>query len=273
MEYSTFLSAAIQIAKEAGEHVRAGFYQAKTIEFKDNTNDLVTETDKKSESIIITGLKKQFPDHIFLGEEGAAAGEVKEELTDSPTWIIDPIDGTTNFVHRVPLVAISIGFSIKKEVVVGVVYNPILNELFSASKGGGAFLNGNKISSSPTINLKESLVAVGFPYDRDEDVLKRHFEKLLRILKHCRDLRRDGSAALDMCSVAIGRFDIYFEYGIHAWDLAAGSIIVSEAGGIVADPDDEWEVERKTLDICERKVLVGGNKELTKKFLDLLHGK
>jgi len=274
-EYATFLAAGIKIAKEAGEIVRAAFYKAKHIEFKENSNDMVTETDKKSEEIIIKFLKGQFPDHSFLGEEGTAVGEMTEILTDAPTWIIDPIDGTTNFVHRYPFVAISIGFSIKKEVVVGVVYNPILNELFYASKGGGAFLNDAKISASPTKNLKESLVALGFPYNRDDSVIKPHLERIYRILKNCREIRRDGSAALDMCSVALGRVDIYFEYGIHAWDVAAGSIILAEAGGVVTDPDIKWEmsgeVNAPILDICSRKVIAGGNAELTKKFLAMLH--
>lgn len=157
---------------------------------------------------------------------------------DNPTWIVDPIDGTTNFVHRFPFSCVSVALAINKKVVVGVVYNPMMNELFTAVRGQGAFLNGEKLQISQTTELKQALVATGFPYQRDDETLDHVLANVKIVLQNCRAVRRAGSAALDMCYVARGVFDIYYEAGVHAWDIAAGALIVEEAGGHVMDMYD-----------------------------------
>jgi len=177
-----------------------------------------------------------------------AAGQ-EYKLTDKPTWIIDPIDGTTNFVHGVPWTCISIGVTIDKQLVVGVVYNPILDELFTAVRGSGAFLNGNPIHVSKHNQLHHTLIATGFPTSRTVEKMDYICANLRAILPHIRDFRRLGSAALDICSVACGRLDGYFELHIHAWDIAAGVLILQEAGGCAVDPSGE------KLDLLCGKVL------------------
>jgi len=167
-----------------------------------------------------------------------ASGALSEDVTDAPTWIVDPIDGTTNFVHRFPFSCVSIGLAINQKVVVGVVYNPMMNEMFTAIKGHGAKLNGEPIHVSHTTDLKQALVATGFPYQRDDETLDHVLGNVKRVLQACRAVRRAGSAALDMCYVARGVFDLYYEAGVHAWDVAAGCLIVEEAGGHVMDMYD-----------------------------------
>lgn len=163
---------------------------------------------------------------------------MSENIPDDPCFIIDPIDGTTNFVHRLEHCCVSIGLSVGGQVVVGVVFNPILNELFTAIKGQGAKLNGEAIHVHQTQDLQKALVASGFPYDRDDATLDHVLANIKTVLQHCRAVRRLGSAALDMCYVARGTFDLYYEAGVHAWDIAAGSLIVTEAGGHVMDMYD-----------------------------------
>lgn len=151
---------------------------------------------------------------------------------------MDPIDGTTNFVHRFPFSCVSIGLAINKKVVVGVVYNPMMGEMFTAVKGQGAKLNGEAIHVSTNTDMKQALVATGFPYQRDDKMLDHVLGNVKKVLQACRAVRRAGSAALDMCYVARGVFDLYYEAGVHAWDVAAGCLIVEEAGGYVMDMYD-----------------------------------
>jgi len=226
---------AVDIARECGILVRSAYKDTTgAIQFKGSV-DLVTETDQNVEKVIFKAISEKYPNHKLIGEETVAAGGV-EELTDEPTWIVDPIDGTTNFVHRIPWFGISIGFAVGKEILLGVVYNPILDEMFTAVSGGGAFLNDRQLTASSTTELKKSLVATGFSYDRRESSITFHMNKLHEVMLRCRDMRRIGSAALDMCAVAAGRLDAYYEQGIHVWDIAAATLIVREAGGVVCDP-------------------------------------
>jgi inositol-phosphate phosphatase/L-galactose 1-phosphate phosphatase len=153
-DYTEYYDFALKLAAEAGDLIRAGYNDdSKKVDFKLDV-DLVTETDKKTEQFLMNAIKAKYPDHLFIGEETVSATHGSEELTEKPTWLIDPIDGTTNFVHRFPFTCVSIGFAINKVPVVGVVFNPIINELFSAAKGKGAFLNGKQIHVSKTENLK-----------------------------------------------------------------------------------------------------------------------
>lgn len=192
-------------------------------------NNFVTYVDKKSEERIINELRKLLPEAGFIAEENS---NLKRK--DEYNWIIDPLDGTTNFIHNVPLFSISIALERNKELLLGVVYEVNLHECFYAWKNGGAFLNGHKITVSNCSNLKDSLLATGFPY-HDYDRLDAYIELFKELMKSTHGLRRLGSAAVDLAYTACGRFDGFYEYGLNSWDVAAGAIIVQEAGGIVSD--------------------------------------
>ncbi|XP_066288605.1 inositol monophosphatase 1-like isoform X2 [Branchiostoma lanceolatum] len=252
--------AAVEVAREAGEEIRRAFSSEKRIETKSCAVDLVTETDQKVEKMIISTLREKFPTHSFIGEESAAAGE-KVELTDNPTWIIDPVDGTTNFVHGFPFVAVSIALSVNKEVVVGVVYNAILDQMFTGQIGKGAFMNGKPIHVSGQEDLSQSLLISEFGSSRDKEKMDLVFSNLGSFLNEknsahgCRLL---GSAALDMCQIAIGGGDMYYQYGIHVWDIAAGALIIREAGGVV------WDTTGGPFDMMSRRVLCASSEKLAR---------
>jgi len=217
----------LQAFKSAGTLVRQSITRQKTITKKGEI-DLVTEIDCAAEKRIIKIISKAFPDHSFLCEESAATGHSKHR------WIIDPIDGTTNFAHSLPICSVSIAYEENGIVQMGGVYDPVREELFYAEKGRGAFLNGKKIKVSKTKKLNDALLATGFPYDRRKDP-----DKYLRIfrefLMQAQEIRRLGSAALDLCYVACGRFDGYWEAKLSPWDKAAGMLILKEAGGKLSD--------------------------------------
>ena len=190
---------------------------------------MVTQVDREAERIIISQIHDQFPDHRILAEE------TDEIVGDSLyRWIIDPLDGTTNFVHGVPIFAVSIAVEFHGEIIVGVVFDPNRNELFSAIKNGGAFLNKKRIEVSNAPSLSKSLTATGFPYITDK-VFDLNMKIFQTVYKKCQGVRRAGSAALDLCYVAAGRFDGFWELGLNPWDVSAGALIVQEAGGTVSD--------------------------------------
>ena len=202
-----------------------------TVVRKKGEIDLVTQADPASEKAILETILGTFPDHVILGEEG---GRVGDEKSSPFTWIIDPLDGTTNYAHHIPVFAVSIAFAIEDETVFGLVVNPISGELFMARKGQGAFLNGAPICVSTTSTMRDSLLVTGFPYNLGsmvEDLMTR-FERCVR---SAQGVRRYGSAALDLCFVACGRFDGFWEQNLHPWDTAAGACIVREAGGRVTN--------------------------------------
>jgi myo-inositol-1(or 4)-monophosphatase len=196
---------------------------------KKSATDLVTEADTRSETRIIRTISKVFPDHTFLAEEGGLKPGVSDQL-----WLIDPLDGTTNFAHGLGFFSISIAFSLKGDILVGVVLNPLSGELFSAIKHEGAFLNGNPIHVSATKAVGDSLLATGFPYNL-KDILNPVTERFMNCLKAARGIRRFGSAALDLCWVACGRFDGFWEQNLKSWDTAAGMLVAKEAGATVTD--------------------------------------
>ena len=221
-----FLKTAVIAAKQAGQIMlkRRG-YPGK-IDYKGRIN-LVTEVDLLCEKKIIEVIKNNYPDHSILAEE---RGEI---ATDSDyKWIIDPIDGTTNFAHDFPFYCSSIALEIKGTIQIGVVYVPVLDELFAVQKGNGAFLNDKKIQVSKCNMLKTSMLATGFAYDVHETDMDNvnHFKNFL---KQARAVRRPGSAAIDLCYVAVGRFDGFWELNLHPWDVAAGVLLIQEAGGKV----------------------------------------
>ncbi|XP_071921228.1 inositol monophosphatase 3 isoform X1 [Coffea arabica] len=235
LQVEEFLSVAVDAAKKAGELIRNGFYQTKHVEHKSQV-DLVTETDKACEDLIFNHLKQHFPSHKFIGEETTAACGVTE-LTDEPTWIVDPLDGTTNFVHGFPFVCVSIGLTLGKVPTVGVVYNPIIDELFTGIEGKGAFLNGKPIKVSSQSELVKSLLATEAGTKRDKLTVDTCTNKINSLLFKVRSLRMSGSCALNLCGIACGRLDLFYELGYGGpWDVAGGALIVKEAGGVLFDP-------------------------------------
>lgn len=235
--------------------IRETFCQEKQFSTKDGFADLVTATDKKVEENIIKFLQNKFPKHKFLAEESAKEGE-HFNLTDDPTWVIDPIDGTTNFVHRFPYVAVCIGLLVKKQAVCGIVYNPIQNELYHARLGCGAFCNERRLQVTNVEDLGKALVCGEFGSSRVTADLNLKLNSIRRVLEQAHGIRSFGSAALNMCSVASGQTDAYWEFGLHAWDIAAAQLIVTEAGGIVLSADGGQ------LDVMNRQVLCAGTKSL-----------
>jgi myo-inositol-1(or 4)-monophosphatase len=216
------------LAFEAGKIICERLGKPDLIETK-APSDYVTDVDRTIEQVILEGLHRHFPDHNVVSEEMAAS-----EMTRTINWIIDPLDGTRNFIHGIPHVAVSIGVYFDGSALFGLVLDPIRNELFSASKGGGAFLNGAPIRVRRQFRVEEALVATGFPF-RAKHLLDPYQATLKSILEHVGDLRRTGSAALDLAYVAAGRLDGFWELALGSWDLAAGSLMVREAGGIVSD--------------------------------------
>ncbi len=219
---------AIQAALLAGTLLRRGFDTEFEIGAKEGIQNLVTEYDNASEKNIIQSIFHHFPDHAILAEESGAIQEGKSTVT----WIIDPLDGTVNFAHNVPIFSISIGVAIDGEIVSGVVYQPMTQELFLAEKGKGAYLNGKRIFVSKIQQVEKSMMATGFPYDVDKNPLKC-IDRFTAMQAKGVPMRRLGSAALDLSYVAAGRFDAFWEVGLNSWDMAAGKLLVEEAGGKV----------------------------------------
>jgi myo-inositol-1(or 4)-monophosphatase len=222
------LSVAVEAALSAGAILRSFFGGEFGISYKGELN-LVTEADLASEREIVSILKRRFPDASILAEEaGASPG------SSGLRFIVDPLDGTTNFAHGYPIFAVSIGCELDGRLSAGVVYDPTREELFTAERGQGAFLNGRRLSVSSTETLGESLLVTGFPYDLRDD-LEGSLRLFQRFMGSCRAIRRDGSAALDLCYVAAGRTDGFWEEKLGPWDTAAGAVIVEEASGRVSD--------------------------------------
>lgn len=229
-EGNNFLTVAVKAAKIAGGIIldNLGRISKEDISIK-QASDFVTRVDEESEKAIISTIKASFPDHHFLAEES-----VKEIETDGYRWIIDPLDGTTNFIHRYPVFSVSIALQYKREIISGVIYEPLKSDLFAAEKGRGAFLNGDRIRVSQVTTLKDSLITTGFPFRRKE-FIDSYLGLFRNIFLRVSDLRRAGSAALDLAYVACGRCEGFFEIGLSPWDMAAGELLIKEAGGIVTD--------------------------------------
>lgn len=225
-----------------GKILQQYFNGAFQISSKSTINDLVTEADKGAETAIFSVIRDTFPDHFILSEE---SGELS--TSSNIKWIIDPLDGTVNFAHGIPLCCVSIGVEKDGEIILGAVYNPFMNEFFFAEKGQGATLNDNKIQVSTKPSLDSACIVTGFPYQYEESANSpiRIFE---HFVKRGQPVRRLGSAAIDLCWVAAGRFDAYYEHSLNAWDAAAGYLIVEEAGGKVTDfKGQKYSPYQKTL--------------------------
>ncbi len=221
---------AIAAAIAAGNLIKHNIGKISSVDVDDkNPFDYVTVVDKNAEEIIINLISGEFPDHEIYAEES-----IKSITQAAPRWIIDPLDGTTNFIHGYPNSAVSIALEKKREIVLAVIYDPFRDELFFAEKGKGAYLNDKRISVSGYTNPSDCLIATGFPF-KNRNFLTMYWEVLSEIFMHVSGIRRTGSAALDLAHVACGRFDGFWELKLSPWDVAAGSLMIEEAGGMISD--------------------------------------
>ena len=251
----------VELCREVGIFIKmeeAKVHQ-EDIETK-SKNSLVSYVDKTAEERLVADLAQFLPEAGFIAEEGTSS-----KVGETYNWIIDPLDGTTNFLHGIPTYSVSVGLKKGDKIVLGVVYEVNRDECFYAWEGGSAYLNSDKIEVSKTQTLEDSLLATGFPY-YDYKHLDNYFELLKELAKNTRGVRRIGSAAVDLVYMACGRFDAFFEYSLHAWDVAAGAFIVQQAGGVITDfkGEDDW---------LFGKEIVAVNPSLQKEFMDLLQHK
>ncbi|KAJ3327856.1 Inositol monophosphatase 2 [Blyttiomyces sp. JEL0837] len=268
-----WLDFAIEVAKKAGQTIKSAFEDTTlrgNSEYKsNNASDIVTATDRAVESQVFADLRTKFPNHRFIGEESFDHGEVGSGLTDELTWVVDPVDGTTNFVHGLPFVAVSIALLKQKTPILGIVHNPILNELFTATLHNGSHLNNIKLPHPRYLPLQSvpslatAFLATEYGYERDQR-LDSKLDTLTSVLKSpARTVRSLGSAALEACYVAKGTFDSYWEAGVHMWDISAAAIILRESGGRLVNFDKqelmvnkkEGIVNEEWLDVSCRKFI------------------
>jgi myo-inositol-1(or 4)-monophosphatase len=236
----SFTAVAVNCAAKAGQYIKSKMGSFTQLDTKYSMHDLVTEVDKGSERMIRNLITTHFPEHSFLGEEGVepgpeASAKALQELSDSEyLWIVDPVDGTTNYVHGFPFFSVSIALAFRGQVIVGVVYDPSRDELFVAERGKGAYVHGRKMQVSQEGSLSQSLIATGFPVDHLV-ALPANMKGIQALAPKVRNLRIVGSAALHLAYVAAGRLSGFWEYNLSSWDIAAGSLLVEEAGGRLSD--------------------------------------
>ncbi len=255
------LTIAVRAARKAGDTINRNIDQVADLTITDKGyNDFVTEVDKLAESIIIGIISDAYPDHGFLAEE---SGESDQNSESEYQWIIDPLDGTTNFLHTYPQFSVSIALKHKGILDQAVIYDPVRSELFTASRGRGAFLDNRRIRVGKRLGLKGSLIGTGFPI-RNIDQLDAYLETFKAIFKDTAGIRRAGSAALDLAYVASGRLDGFWEMHLQPWDIAAGTLLIQEAGGIVGDMDGGSEHMKKGS-------VVAGNPKVFKEIIQRLH--
>lgn len=294
IDYEEILNVAKQAAKLAGAEIQRVWWQQQggddndetTTTTKSNNVDLVTETDQKAEAIIIEFLQERFPHHQIIGEESSGA-DCQYTLTDAPTWTIDPVDGTTNFVHRLGLSCVLIGFLVQQEVKVGVTYNPTSDELFWAIKGQGAFaqtsadgnnINIRRIQVSQTTQIPQALIAMDPGYGRDDASIHRYLSVQQALLKEgVRSIRVYGCCGIALSNVACGRFDACFEEGSwkdhtgpKIWDLSAGKLLVEEAGGVTRDITDRHSKDQP-MSLLQRSSFVAATPELADRILEIMY--
>jgi myo-inositol-1(or 4)-monophosphatase len=254
------LNIAVKAARVAGSIInRAALDVERLAITTKGVNDFATEVDHAAEAAIIETLLTAYPGHGILAEE---SGRVHGAKHSDYLWIIDPLDGTTNFIHGLPVYAVSIALAFRGKVEQGVVYDPTRNDLFVASKGRGAFLNDRRLRVSKRTRLAESLIGTGFPF-RKGDNFHRYVEMFEQVMQHCAGVRRPGAAALDLCYVAAGWYDGFFETGLSAWDVAAGSLIITEAGGLVGNFTGE-------ADFLYQREAVAGNPKVYAQLVQML---
>jgi myo-inositol-1(or 4)-monophosphatase len=252
------LNMAVKAARKAGSIItRASFDVDKLTVRSKQKNDFVSEVDHAAEDAIISVLREAYPDHGFLGEESGYHDKQAEYL-----WVIDPLDGTTNFLHGLPQYCVSIALQHKGALMQAVIFDPNRNELFTATKGAGAYLNDRRIRVSKADRLENALIGTGFPF-REVVNLDDYVRMLKNVMRTCSGVRRPGAAALDLAWVACGRMDGFFELGLSPWDMAAGALLIREAGGLVGDLDGDEKY-------LESGRIVAGNAKLFSPLLQLL---
>lgn len=253
------LNIAVTAARNASKVIirSIGRLETKHISEK-HKNDFVTEVDKAAEKEIIATIKKNYPDHKIIGEESGTT-----DGSDNFVWIVDPLDGTTNYIHNFPHYCISIAFQYKGKIEHGVIYDPIRNELFTSSRGDGAKLNDRRIRVSSNSKFEQSLIGTGFPSKGPED-LPLYFRSFEAIMPMVSGIRRAGAAALDLAYVAAGRFDGFWELGLKQWDMAAGVLMIKEAGGLVSDLSGEEHYFTSGN-------IIAGNPKIFKSLLQMIH--
>lgn len=259
MNYQVILAEAGPLVREVGQWIQS---VVKTVDQKDivykGKNDLVSFVDREAEARLTKGLSELLPEAKFIAEETA---NDYSDIGDGYYWVIDPLDGTTNFLHQIPAYAVSVGLIVNKQPVLGLIYEPNRDELFCAAKGFGATLNGHAISVSAQVDLSKALIATGFPY-HDFSYQERYLNLLKNLMKKTHGLRRIGAASIDLAYTACGRFEGFFEYNLKPWDVAAGKIIIEEAGGVVTNFSGG-------LDVIFKGEIIGGGK-IFKDFLEEL---
>jgi myo-inositol-1(or 4)-monophosphatase len=254
------LNTAIKAARTAGAIINRASLDLERLQVNTKApNDFVTEVDQAAEAAIIDTLLAAYPGHGILAEEtGSARGARDSEYV----WIIDPLDGTTNFIHGLPTYAVSIGLSYRNQIQQAVVYDPARNDLFYATKGRGAYLNDKRLRVSRRTRLADALIGTGFPFRKGDDL--GHYMRILEaVMKSCGGMRRPGAAALDLCYVAAGWYDGFFETGLSPWDVAAGSLLVTEAGGLIGNFTGE-------ADFLHQREVVAGSPRIYGQLVQLL---
>ncbi len=245
------LNIGVKAARAAGSIINRAAIDVERLRIDiKGANDFVTEVDHACEAAIIDLILESFPEHAILAEEsGRSRGNKKSDYL----WIIDPLDGTTNFIHGLPIYSVSIALQFRGRIEQAVVYDPARNDLFVASKGRGAFVNDRRLRVSKRTRLEQALIGTGFPFRRGDN-LERYLKMLGEVMQQCAGVRRPGSAALDLCYVAAGWYDGFFETGLSPWDVAAGSLIVTEAGGLIGNFTGEADF------LNQREVIAGSPK-------------
>jgi myo-inositol-1(or 4)-monophosphatase len=254
------LNIAVKAARAAGAIINRAALDIERLQVESKgTNDFVTEVDKAAEAAIIEVILQAYPGHAILAEESGREHGAKHS---DYLWIIDPLDGTTNFIHGFPVYAVSIALSFRGKVEQAVVYDPARNDLFYASKGRGAFLNDRRLRVSKRTRMQQALIGTGFPF-RKGDNFKRYLKVFEEVMQQCAGMRRPGAAALDLCYVAAGWYDAFFETGLSPWDVAAGSLMVTEAGGLVGNFTGE-------ADFMHQREIVAGTPKIYGAMVQIL---
>ena len=254
------LNIAGQAALAAGHEIIRGLNRQQGLQVsKKGRNDFVSDIDRKAEQVIIETIRKAYPQHAILAEESGRQGDDDEHL-----WIVDPLDGTTNFLHGFPVFAVSIAFHVRGRPECGLIYDPLRQELFQASRGNGATVDGHRIRVSNLPTLENSLIGTGFPFRDEKPFLNEYLDCFRAVIENAAGVRRAGAATLDLAYVAAGRLDGFWESGLSPWDMAAGAIIIREAGGYVTD-------FAGTDDYLDRGHIIAGNPKLYQALMKLLH--
>jgi len=254
------LNVAIIAARKAGNIINRASLDIEQVKVSTKSaNDFVTEVDQKAEEVIIETLLTAYPGHGILAEE---SGRTHGAKNSEYVWIIDPLDGTTNFIHGFPVYAVSIALAFRDQIQQAVVYDPTRNDLFYASKGRGAFLNDKRLRVSKRTRMSDSLIGTGFPF-RKGDNFQRYVKMFSEIMQNCAGVRRPGAAALDLCYVAAGYYDGFFETGLNPWDIAAASLMITEAGGLIGNFTGE-------SDFMYQREVVAGNPKVYAQMVSIL---